>query len=74
MGFSLPAAGRVDYMFAVDDITLTADEVQDLVQEFPPESVVGEDYEEMDIPILKDGSLVISFEQIYCLGNLALVH
>ncbi|PHJ25159.1 endonuclease exonuclease phosphatase family protein [Cystoisospora suis] len=66
--FPWPFKGRVDYMFAVDDVTLSADEVQELVQEFPPESVVGEDYEEMDIPILKDGSLLISFEQIYCLG------
>ncbi|ESS34988.1 endonuclease/exonuclease/phosphatase family protein [Toxoplasma gondii ARI] len=63
-----PFKGRVDYMFAVDEVRLSSQEVLDLVENFPPEVVVGDDYEEMDIPILKDGALVISFEQIYCLG------
>ncbi|PFH34158.1 endonuclease/exonuclease/phosphatase family protein [Besnoitia besnoiti] len=63
-----PFRGRVDYMFAVDEVRLSAKEVISLVRKFPPEAVVGDDYEEMDIPVLKDGSLTISFERIYCLG------
>nr|CEL69859.1 TPA: endonuclease/exonuclease/phosphatase domain-containing protein, putative [Neospora caninum Liverpool] len=63
-----PFKGRVDYMFAVDEVRLSSQEVLDLVENFPPEVVIGDDYEEMDIPVLKDGSLVILFKKIYCLG------
>ncbi|OEH76050.1 endonuclease exonuclease phosphatase domain-containing protein [Cyclospora cayetanensis] len=66
--FPWPFQGRVDYMFAVDSLYLKPDEVLSLVDRFPPEEVVGPDFEELDIPILKDGGLVISFDKISCLG------
>ncbi|KAL8269873.1 hypothetical protein Esti_006205 [Eimeria stiedai] len=66
--FPWPFKGRVDYMFAVDSIYLRPDEVLSLVEQFPPEEVVAPEFEELDIPILKEGGLVVSFDKITCLG------
>lgn len=66
--FPWPFKGRVDYIFAVDSVYLKPDEVLSLVEELPPEDVVAPEFEELDIPILKDGGLVVSFDKITCLG------
>ena len=55
-------------MFAVDSVYITPDEVLALVERLPPEEVVGPEFEELDIPILKEGGLVITFDKIICLG------
>ena len=62
-------SGRVDYLFGVDGVYLTGDEVLNLVEKFPPEEVVGPEFEDMDIPVLKEGGLAVTFQQIHCLGN-----
>lgn len=61
--------GRVDYIFAIDSVYLKPDEVLSLVEQFPPEEVVAPEFEELDIPILKEGGLVVSFDKITCLGK-----
>ncbi|KAL8435117.1 hypothetical protein Efla_006338 [Eimeria flavescens] len=66
--FPWPYKGRVDYIFAVDSVFLKPDEVLALVEQFPPEEVVAPEFEDLDIPILKDGGLVVSFDKITCLG------
>eukprot|EP00920_Eleutheroschizon_duboscqi_P014565 GHVT01033823.1.p1 GENE.GHVT01033823.1~~GHVT01033823.1.p1 ORF type:complete len:353 (-),score=98.28 GHVT01033823.1:983-2041(-) len=66
--FPWPFNGRVDYIFAVDELRIPPGIVSHLLTSLPPEVVLGAEWKHLDIPVLHDGALTCRFETVNCLG------